>query len=209
MEQWGGTRQMLDPTTRTTEVLLREIASLKELFGTKFDAMQDAVRLLQSNADKSPTVAVVYEKVLSLEAVNKEKFESITKQFAERDTRTEQTSRDNKVAIDAALQAQKEAVAKSEVGFTKQIDNITTLIATQGKGADDKIDSVKSLLAAQAKSAEDKIDDIKTRQTASEGGSKGIINAWGIAVGVVTVVIGLIVVVFVILTFASRNGVTP
>ena len=86
-----------------------------------------------------------------------ERFSSIATQFKERDTRTEQTSKDSKVAVDAALQAAKEAVgeqnksnalsiSKSEAAFTKQIDQIGTIITTTAKGVDDKIDDIKGRL---------------------------------------------------------------
>jgi hypothetical protein len=163
----------------------REIAALKELFRTEITAMKEAVKLLQANADKSPTVAVVFEKVISAGEVNDEKFTSIAKQFAERDTRTEQTSRDNKVAIDAALQAQKEAVAKSEVGFTKQIDNILTLISTQQDGA--KV----------------QIDDLKNRVGLIEGRSKGVGDSWGYVVGAIGMALGVGSLIFAALRYAQ------
>ena len=87
----------------------------------------------------------------------REKFRSIEVQFKERDTRTEQTSRDSKVAVDAALSAQVKsvdaqnisnslAISKSEAGFTKQIDQIGALIQATGKATDDKIDDIKTRL---------------------------------------------------------------
>ena len=93
----------------------------------------------------------------NLKTLHQEKFDSIATQFQERDTRTEQTSRDSKVAVDAALQAAKEAVgeqnksnalaiAKSEATFTKQIDQIGVLVTSMGKGFDDKVDDIKSRL---------------------------------------------------------------
>ena len=144
---------------------------------------------------KSSIVANTAQMALSLDnlkTVNDEKFHSITLQFIERDVRTEQSSKDSKVAVDAALQAAKEAVdqqnksnalaiAKSETTFTKQIDQIGALIATLQKGLDDKI------------------DDLKTRVQAVESTKKGgnemmgfVIGALGITVAVIAGIVNLI-----------------
>lgn len=117
--------------------------------------------------------------------VDDEKFRSIETQFTERDKRTEQLSLADKTAIAAALQAQKEAagatnesnaaaIAKSELGFTKQIDQIYTLIATM------------------AKSSDDKINDLKSRLDRGEGHSGGLRDGWGYIVGAIGLIGGLI-----------------
>ncbi len=46
-----------------------------------------------------------------------EKFNGISTQFKERDVRVEQTARDTKVAVDAALQAAEKAVIKQNEQF--------------------------------------------------------------------------------------------
>lgn len=164
----GETRPDPDPTVRTIEQLMLAIANLKELMEsqiagiknileTRLDGMEKAILLVHEENNKVP--GKIVEKVQQLEGIQGEKFRSIGTQFAERDTRTEQTSRDSKVAVDAALQAAKEAVgeqnksnalaiAKSEAAFTKQIDQIGILISTQQKGSDDKIDDLKARVQA-------------------------------------------------------------
>ena len=175
-----------DPSLLTTQQLLREITMLRELIETRLDGMDKAIELLQTSTDKFPSV--VNEEIKQLEALHNEKFHSIEVQFSERDTRTEQTSRDSKVAVDAALQAAKEAVgeqnkssalaiAKSEAATTKQIDQIGFLINTTALGVNDKI------------------DDIKTRITSVEGHSKGLGDGWGFIVGAGGVVLAIIAVV--------------
>jgi cation transport regulator ChaB len=157
-----------DPTALTTQQLFREIGTAREIgetliYGinqnitTRIDGMDKAIELLQTSTDRTPNM--VSASIERLQELHEEKFESITTQFKERDTRTEQTSRDSKVAVDAALQAAKEAVgeqnksnalaiAKSEATFTKQIDQIGVLISTMQKGIDDKIDDIKTRLQA-------------------------------------------------------------
>lgn len=183
-----------DPSTLTTAALLREIENLKQAFRIEVDAAQQIIEtrlagmdkanvLLQAFADKTP--ALIKGEVDQLEMRHNEKFSSIQTQFTERDVRTEQTSKDSKVAIDAALQAQKEAAIKSEAAFTKQIDQMVLLISTMGKGLDEKI------------------DDVKTRLQAIEGIKRGSQEVWGYLVAVA----GLAIAAFSI--FWNRMTIAP
>jgi hypothetical protein len=182
----GGTRSILvhegstpvpDPTLLTTQQLHRELTSLRELIETRLEGYDKAITLLQSTLDKSPSIAEMY-------ASHGEKFHSIQTQFTERDIRTEQTARDSKVAVDAALQAAKEAVgeqnkssalaiAKSETSTTKQIDQISVLIDNTRKSFDDKI------------------DDIKQRLTSMEGMRKGGSDVWAYVFGIAGFLTGI------------------
>ena len=164
-----------DPTVLTTEllermkdVLIREIMTSQELaeaklFGvehmleTRIDGVDKAIIQIQQRAERLQ--ANLQIEVEHLKKLHQEKFDYIAIQFKERDTRTEQAARDSKIAIDAALQAAKEAVgeqnksnalavAKSEATFTKQIDQIGVLVTSMGKGFDDKIDDIKGRLQA-------------------------------------------------------------
>ena len=139
------------------EIVESKLIGIKTVFETRLEGMDKAINLVQLQTDVLP--AKVQVEVGHLQRLHQEKFDSITTQFQERDTRTEQTSRDSKVAVDAALQAAKEAVgeqnksnalaiAKSEATFTKQIDQIGVLVASMGKGFDDKVDDIKSRLQA-------------------------------------------------------------
>lgn len=155
-------RPVSDPTPLTTQALFREIdglrsecrdraLALRELIETRLDGSDTAIELLQGATER-----------FALHNVVEEKFSSIETQFKERDTRTDQTSRDSKIAIDAALQAAKEAVGKTEVSFTKQIDAIAVNIMQM------------------AGNINDKIDDLKGRLTAIEGKSAGVAMMVGV-----------------------------
>jgi uncharacterized coiled-coil protein SlyX len=147
-----GSRTVSDPTPLTTEQLLREISSLRAILETRMDGMDRVlVGLLREAASQQTRVD---DTVAHLRTLHEEKFRSIEKQFAERDTRDERTSRDSKTAVDAALQAAKEmnekqntssalAIAKSETATMKQIDQLGATIASQTKNLDDKIDDLK------------------------------------------------------------------
>ena len=158
-----GSTPVPDPTLLTSQALSVAVDSLKELMRAeihgravlvdyRFEAHERASELLQKIMDAQPGIS---EKLLgNLRTLHEEKFMSIQTQFQERDTRTEQTSRDSKVAVDAALQAAKEAVgeqnkssalaiAKSEAATTKQIDQMGTLVGSTTAGLNDKIDDIK------------------------------------------------------------------
>ena len=187
-----------DPTTLTTQALYREINQVHDLINSETYAVSsglsaridgaDRERLrLQAEIDALPTE--VTRRIDTLRVLHEEKFNSIQVQFIERDTRTEQTSRDSKVAVDAALQAAKEAVgeqnkssalaiAKSEASTTKQIDQQGLLIASSTQGLDDKI------------------NDVKERLTRIEGGANGGHQVWGYVFGVAGSLVGLIALLF-------------
>ena len=86
----------------------------------RLSGIDTATSLRLKEIDKIPQQ--IREHVTSLELLHDEKFSSIATQFAERDTRSERESRDNKVAVDAAFAAQKEAAAKQDEANAKAID---------------------------------------------------------------------------------------
>lgn len=147
-----------DPTPVTTEQIRREVMGLRELVETRLAAMDKATELLAQTVGKVPSET---DKAIEhLKSLHSEKFHSIQVQFSERDTRAERESRDNKIAVDAAFAAAKEAVAaqniannesiaKSEASVTKQIDGAVALIGSNGKATDDKINDIKEQLAVR------------------------------------------------------------
>lgn len=158
-----------DPSALTTSAILREISNLEKLLSARIDAVEKAVDTAHENLVRVPTEvdkAIGQLKMVVDERGNalnerfgtvSERFVSIQTQFSERDTRTDQTSRDSKVAVDAALQAAKEAVgeqnrssalaiSKSEVATMKQIDQMGTLIASNVAGIATSINDLKERL---------------------------------------------------------------
>jgi hypothetical protein len=157
---------MSDPSSLTTAQLLREISSLEKLLTQRLDAVDKAIVVAHENLVRVPTdvdkqVAHLKETMDRKLETHLEKFTSVQTQFAERDTRTEQTQKDSKVAVDAALQAAKEAVgkqqeasdraiAKQEAATSKQIEAITLLISSNNRALDDKINDIKERLTTLA-----------------------------------------------------------
>lgn len=94
------------------------------------------------------------DRISHLRQLHEERFAGIALQFAERDVRTEQAATASASALAAALQAAKEAVfeqaqaaakaaEKTELSFTKQIDQIQLQIKTIGDGFSDRIAELK------------------------------------------------------------------
>lgn len=186
----------IDPTALTTQQLLREVTSLEKLMAQRMDAMDKAMEIFSDNLTRAPTevdkqighLKSLMEKTFE---VMDEKFASVQTQFSERDVRTEQTAKDSKVAVDAALQAAKEAVgkqqeasdraiAKSEAATTKQLDQIVMLIAANTKASDEKI------------------DDLKKRVATRDGEGGGLQKGWLIlvgAVGLIATIVGMLALV--------------
>lgn len=187
---FGGSKDLRpvpDPTLLTTAALTREISSLRELLETqvqalksehdaRFAGMDKAIELIQRAADKVPNEVDL--KVGNLQALHDERFRGIATQFIERDSRTEQTARDSKLAIDAALQAAKEAVGKTEASFSKSIDQLGALIGANTKGLEDKIDATK-----------DRITGLEQRVGNSEGRGSGQGSILAAAAVVISVLI--------------------
>ena len=151
--QRGDNVPMPDPSTLTTEQLRRELTSLRSVLEARLDGMDRAMVLFSDNLTRVPTDTD--KQVGHLKELHDEKFSSIQKQFEERDTRTEQAAIATKIAVDAALQAQKEAagaqnesnaaaITKSELATTKQIDGIVALLGSSNKATDEKIGDLKS-----------------------------------------------------------------
>jgi hypothetical protein len=159
-----------DPTLLTTQQLLRELASLREILAARLDAMDKAAEVLSETVNRTPTA--IQTAIAGLRDVYDERFHSvqtqladrsetldqrfasIAQQFSERDVRTEQAATASASALAAALQAAKEAVfeqaqaaakaaEKTELSFTKQIDQIQLQIKTIGDGFSDRIGELK------------------------------------------------------------------
>ena len=205
----SGSTPVPDPTVLTTAALTREIYALREILEMRIDGQQKvfearlagmdkAIELLQSIADRLPVS--MDSKVSNLRLLHEEKFSSIQTQFVERDTRSERESKDNKVAVDAALQAAKEAVgkqqesgdkaiAKSEAATIKQIDQINTSIGASNKTLDDKIDDVKERITRLE--SEDK--GHQTAVTTQQTSNMNLVSVIGLIVGALIGVGGLLV----------------
>lgn len=190
----------------------KAVGALRELLEARICAWGKVIDRHQVEIDKVP--AMRNEAVEHLGRLVDEKFLGIATQFGERDTREDAAKREAKEAIAAALQAQKEAVGKTETGFEKRIDQIGQLITTSNKALDEKVTSTSESLAqriAAAQSAADRqVSDLKDRfipidgrLTSIESQKKGSDDNWKAILGVVGAVIGAGGFVLAILAFSQ------
>lgn len=148
-----------DPSLLTTQQQREGLDNLKEIIGTRLNAMDEATLLRLEMYGKLPAeidAKIQHLNEVTIERFNLEgeKFKGIAQQFLERDVRTTQASGAADDALKAALQAAKElvgaqgeasaaAAVKSETSFTKQIDQIGTIIQTLEKALDARITELK------------------------------------------------------------------
>jgi hypothetical protein len=125
-----GRRPDPDPTLLTTEQLLRSIAAIR----LEAKGWVDSLQLL------------LEAKITGKDNFYAEKFSSIQTQFQERDVRTDQTASQVKLAVDAALQAQKEAAGEQAKSFSAATTKSETAMNRQIEGLDGKITDVKDRL---------------------------------------------------------------
>jgi cobalamin biosynthesis Mg chelatase CobN len=154
-----------DPTVRTEERLRREISSLDKSLAKDIDCINE----------------VMVEKFNGLT----KEFLFVDKRFGDLEARTAEQKADTKAAVDAALQAAKEAVgqqteasersiAKSEAATTKQIDAVTALLSTSNAATGATIDDLKSRMD-RMESAKLGGSEVKTDQRAVLASMIGVV----------------------------------
>jgi hypothetical protein len=197
-------RPLSDPSPLTTSQIQREVRSVREILeqqingndrvvSTRINGMDKAIELVQKRTDEIPLL--VKEQVGQLQALHEGMFKAVETQFRERDTRVEQTKIDGNKAIDAALQAAKEAVGKTEIGFTKQIDAQQVVINTMAEGFDGKIGDIKDLISKlesrmqAAESSKQTASDTRTEGRISQGAVIGYIFG---AIGAAGMILSLV-----------------
>lgn len=173
-----------DPSPLTTAALWREIQHLKELFETKIDGIEKAIAVAHQDAVRVPTE--IQLQVSNLRELHDEKFASVEARFDERDKRFEQEAENSKVAVAAAFNASKEAVAKSEVGFAKQIDGLTEMFRTSVKALESKNDDVKDRLTR----LEGRAEGTKETKTEHTDSNKYVIAVVGLILTLLAFVVG-------------------
>ena len=125
--QTGDIGRRSDPTELTDRAIAKAIAAQKDYIDGQFEVRDQRLRGIDKATELRLSLiddigSNVDTKVAHLKELEEEKFTSIATQFKERDTRAERESRDNKVAVDAAFAAQKEAAAKQDEANAKAID---------------------------------------------------------------------------------------
>lgn len=141
---------VLDPTPRSVYVLEREVSHVRELQERDKESYDQAIELLQTNADKSPSIAVVHQIVVGHKELVDQKIADLVKLI-------DQASIKDQKALDAALSAQKGSADKSELGIVKLLEKMEEKFAT-----------VTNNIAKD-------IADLKSRLDTGEGQDKGAV----------------------------------
>ncbi len=197
----GGLVPVPDPTLLTTQNLLREIAALRELLQTQIKAVElrvdrnDALIAKHGAEIESGTDHLrrfLEEKIAKLDAVCLEKFTGVAAQFSERDTRTDQRAGDTKLAVDAAFAAAKEATAKIEAGFTKQIDGMTQIIDTKTRNIEGNLSDLKERMTAIESRSGTTVDVRRDSREDSRNVMSAISIVVALAAVAAVVIIGLV-----------------
>lgn len=172
-----------DPTERTREDLLREIASVR---GFVLGEIRHAGELSQ------------------------ERFRAIDSKFDEVARRTAEQKTDTKDALDAALQAAKDAVslqteasdksiAKSEAATTKQIDALGIQVDRSNQAKDEKIEDLKERLAA----LETRLSEITSIKAGESNKQSGLISIAALGVSALFLIVAAIGLIY---TFSQSSG---
>jgi len=191
-----------DPSLLTTQQLQREIEHLEKLLTQRIEAVDRAVVVAHDNLVRVPTDVdkavghlkdVIFERFLT----DGIKFESIQQQIKERDIKVAETARDTKVAVDAALSAQKELASKQTETFQQSIAKSEAATAKQ-------IDQQSVLLGTTNVALIGKIEDVKERLTRLEGQEKGSKNVMAMVFSIVAAIGTLIAIAIALSNLNAR-----
>jgi len=178
-----------DPSALTTSQLQRELATLEQIMAGKLDALEarvdaqkEAQALFHQDLTRVPTA--VDRAVNQLKELHEkwflEKFDSVQVQFKEREIRSDQMTRESKIALDAALASQKEAVSEQNRASALAIAKSETAIAKQ-------LEQLMTLVYSTTGALDSKIGDLKDRVGLIEGRGSGMASSWGIALSIIGV----------------------
>ncbi len=160
---------------RTIVGLSENISAKFEAIGVRLNAMDKAVTVFHDDFTRVPTQVdraikdlrqLMESKIDKVVEVTVERFARVDVLFVEGDKRTQQLSTANALALAAALQAAKEAVAE-------QNRSNTTAIAKSESAVGEQIPQLQVSFQTVNQGANEKIDDIKSRLYRGEGGNFG------------------------------------
>lgn len=193
-----------DPSVLTTDAIARANRAERDyvdgqinILRERLAGIDEATKVLNETVNRTPTE--IQKEVKHLRELSDEKFESVALQFKERDTRQEREARDNKVAVDAAFAAQKEAAAK-------QNESNTLAISKSEASTAETINKLAELFRSTTDALSDKIDDVKLRLVAIESlklGSMEQKKSQNDMVPWVVAAVSIVAVIFTILTFVK------
>jgi ABC-type transporter Mla subunit MlaD len=114
-------RTLGDPTPRTLDSLTQAMKAIEEKTHIRFEAHQEAVRLLQDFANRQPTTEAVNGDLKALKELTAEQFAALRELIGAK-------SDGSKTALDAALKTQEKALDEIKSSFGKQFENLSKQI---------------------------------------------------------------------------------
>ena len=159
----GDSRPVPDPTLLTTQQLLREIGTVRELFDARLAAVDRSISVLQSGIDR--VVSQVSSEVGQLRDLHSERFKSIEVRFIERDKWIEQHALANGNTI-----------SEMKLNFSKQIDQGTQLLQEVRRSTETQISDLKS-----------RVDKAEGRSRGIGDGWGYLAGAIGLAIALISV----------------------
>lgn len=153
----GGSRPNPDPTVLGLAAQKEAIGQLREIFEAKIKAIYDEISQQKATLDLTDSRIIKRlddvpkerdQAIGTLKQFEEQRFNGVDQQFRERDERVNQIAVLNNVALQAALSAAKEAVAKQDQNVTKQLDQLYLNSSTVTKAQEVQINDLKTQLAA-------------------------------------------------------------
>ena len=192
-------RQLETLLVEKERALQAAVAAATFAVDVRIDGIDKASVILADNVNRVPTL--LDREMGRMVALTDEKFVGVQRQFVERDARTAENQKSAETAVNAALSAQKEAVAqqnaayaasgnKSEATTTKQIDGIVALLSSQSTGLNDKI------------------TDLNRRMDRGDGQMAGVKNNATQIIAIVAVVASVLGVGVALFNASNRGGVS-
>jgi chromosome segregation ATPase len=204
-----------DPSVRSSEAIRTAVNAERDyvngqvsILQARLNGMDEATKVLHETVTRTPTD--IQQAVGHLKELHNERFESVATQFKERDTRSERESRDNKVAVDAAFAAQKEAaseqnksntlaISKSEEATKETLATLAELFRTEIAALAARNDDLKDRLVTLDLKI-NTIQSVKQGEGEQRATTTGNFNNVGTLVSVVSAI-------FVIFTVLIANHV--
>ena len=195
----GGSVPVPDPTVATTAALMREIGLL-----------ETSIDLRLENAEKQLFAAAGAHRELVDAELGK-----VNQRFELQEQQRIEQKNDTKLAVDAALQAQKEAVreqttaseraiAKSETATNKQLEQLSLTFATSVEGLRRSIDEVKERLVDESKNLRQAISDVGTVANSYGQQKQGGVDTRALLGWVIAAVVGLVAIGGFLIDLATK-----
>ena len=198
-----------DPTVRTMELVDKGLASLRneltirfDAVTTRFDANDEAIRIVKEDAVRVPTllqtaIATVRELLMSADKIVEERLSGlihthmaeVSVLVSEREKRNDERAQAANTAVAAALSTVREATAEIRASFTKQIDQLAQIMQATNVGLGDKVEDLK-----------ERISKLETQMLTTDRGKDKSVAMIGT---VIAAVVGFVVVMTGIVTVIS------